>query len=99
VNELREPVEELDFDDPITLGRVRNPKAPQGRSASSYCVAQAARRSSTPARVQKLQGLDNIYRVRVGDYCIIYAISGPELLATSCRWEIGKTYTVSARAP
>jgi len=38
-----------------------------------------------PVGVEKLSGMDDIYRVRVGDWCIVYAIRDRELVVIVIR--------------
>ena len=45
----------------------------------------ALRTSPHPPGVTKLDGLDHLYRVREGDYRIVYAIRGTELIVLAVK--------------
>ena len=46
---------------------------------------QALRASPRPAGVTKLEGLDHLYRVREGNYRIVYAIRDKDLLVLAIK--------------
>ena len=46
---------------------------------------RALRTSPRPPGVTKLEGLDHLYRIREGDYRIVYAIRGRELIVLAVK--------------
>lgn len=59
-----------------TLGKIRDPRLRHRIDAAFNKLAENPRRMG----VEKLAGLDNRYRFRVGDYRIIYEIHDASLL-------------------
>jgi mRNA interferase RelE/StbE len=57
-------------------------KIPQGQIRSIIDAAAGLSAQPWPVGSQKLQGTDGTYRIRVGDYRIVYSVS-PELEAVT----------------
>jgi mRNA interferase RelE/StbE len=58
------------------------PKDDRGRSALAVLELTA---NPYPHGVEKLKGYDHIYRVRTGDYRIVYEIIGEEVIIIAVR--------------
>lgn len=54
-------------------------RLPKKVAAQTYAVAESLQKEPRPRSCKKLAGYENLYRIRLGDYRIVYAVEDDRL--------------------